>query len=177
MAGTEIFHRIRSCGREFNRDEWHDYLESTNKDKSNRITTTFGSYTFNDHDICITPDVVKIAVKEGSYGYYVEIETAECGNGIWVYGLHYNYGTGGGCWGARWTDKLTDHLGISRGYKSRKEALIDACNNAIGQLNRQMDICTKRDGNNGSLLKRLVQMIKEYKRELKHPAPVELSLF
>ena len=52
------------------------------------------AYEMNDCDVCINPERVFFAMKQGALAWdYAEIEIAEL-NGIWDFG--YSYGGGGG---------------------------------------------------------------------------------
>ena len=168
----EVFHRVRWCNRTFDCDQWSEYCELTRHDSSKKLQGTFGKYTFNDYDICINPDVVELLVKGGSFGYFVNINYAECGNGVWVFGLDYGIGTGGGGFGAAWSDVLvSDSKELHAGYASEVECKLAACQNALEYI-----------GNRGSFAKnsclaRLYDKVKEYEKSLTRPKVVQLELF
>lgn len=175
MAKKEIAHVIRACGRTFDSEQWAEYLNMTRHDESKQIFNTFGQYTFNDCDICINPSFDELTVKGGAWGYYVRIKYAECGNGIWVYGIDYSTGTGGGGFGAAWSDKVNgkDDEWHS-GYKSERECKIAAAEKAIVYLKNAYNL---NDDNRGILVNRLIGMCKDYKRNLERPQVVQLELF
>lgn len=164
---SEIFHTIRACNRQFTGDEWSDYCHLTRNDDSKRIYNTFGRYTFNDCDICINPEIDVISIKEGAWGYYVHIKYAECGNGLWSYGIDYFTGTGGGGYGVSWSDS-TEPDRYHRGYHSERECKIAAAEAAISRLGG-----SKGDKN----LAQLIEKVTEYKRSLERPQVVQLELF
>lgn len=49
------------------------------------MRTTFGKYTYNEHKVCINPDVVDIDTT-------TRIEISQCGENAWVYGYTYDWG-------------------------------------------------------------------------------------
>lgn len=164
---SEIFHTIRACNRQFTGDEWSDYCQLTRNDDSKRIYNTFGKYRFNDFDICINPDIDTISVKECAYGYYVRIKYAECGNGLYAYGIDYGTGTGGGGFGVSWADSAEPDR-YNRGYHSERECKIAAAEVAINILGN-----SKGD----KKLAQLIEKVTEYKRGLERPRVVQLELF
>ena len=143
-------------------------------DETKQIFNQFGKYVFNDHDICINADKVRLDVKDGSFGYYVHIKYAECGNGIWVFGLDYSTGTGGGGFGAAWSDNVGDPKTWHSGYPSERDCLLAACDKAMKYLNNAYDV--KQD-NRGILIGKLKDMVTEYKKSLTRPKIVQLELF
>lgn len=124
------FHVIWSAGVEFTQDEWNEYLNAVYAGQRKRITTQYGKYLFNDNDICINYDKQEIMAKPGSYGYYATLEFAECGNGVWVYGIDYCYGNGGGCFGAEWSD-TTDENVRYHGYPSERDCKVAGWQEAL----------------------------------------------
>ena len=119
----EVHHRIICCNRTFDIEEWCKYLDDVRNGRQERITTTFGRFTFNDCDICMNPDTYTLEVEsKNSYGYRVQIYIAECGNGIWVYGIYENHGDGGSFFGASWCGERE-----KGGYQSEKDAKYAAC--------------------------------------------------
>lgn len=171
----EIFHTIRACNRTFDDKEWTEYCEMTRNDSTKRIFNTFGKYTFNDCDICVNPDIEELNLKGGAWGYYVSIKYAECGNGVWVFGLDYSTGTGGGGFGAAWSDttKANSDLWHS-GYASERECKIAAAEKAVKYLKNSYNL---NDDNRGVLVNKLIAMCQEYKRALERPQVVQLELF
>lgn len=171
----EIFHTIRACGRTFDQEQWFKYCDETRKDEMKRIFNTFGKYTFNDNDICINPTVDELNLKGGAFGYYVYIKIAECGNGIWVFGLSYSTGTGGGGFGASWSNKVKGKDDDwHSGYPSERECKIAAAQYAIERLKNSYNL---NEDNRGVLVNKLIEMCKEYKKNLERPQVVQLSLF
>lgn len=164
---SEIFHTIRACNRQFTGDEWSDYCKLTRNDDSKRIFNTFGRYTFNDCDICINPDIDTISVKEGAWAYNVRIKYAECGNGLYAYGIDYCTGTGGGGFGVSWADSAEPDS-YHRGYHSERECKIAAAEAAIIRLG---------DSKGCKKLAQLIANVTEYKRALERPQVVQLELF
>lgn len=165
----KITHRILSAGREFTWDEWSDYLRSVREDSSNAITTTFGKYTFNDHDICLNPDHEDFIVKKGSYGYSASIKYAECGNGLFAYGINYCTGTGGGGYGVHWADKDRGEDDWRVGYRTKEECMMAACDTLLVRL--------ANTNGSGRLFNDLIGMIADYKKQLGRPKVVQLELF
>lgn len=170
----EIFHTIRACGKTFDEDEWSEYCDETRNDETKRIFNTFGKYTFNDCDVCINPDVVDLSIKNGAWGYYVHIKYAECGNGIWTFGLDYSTGTGGGGFSPAWSDKVNDPKSWHSGFASQKECLLAACDKALIYLGNAYDV---KEDNRGVLIGKLKQMVLDYKKGLERPKVVQLELF
>ena len=170
----EVFHRIRCCGRVFTSDEWSKYVNECYKDKSKRIYTTFGKYTFNDNDVCITPDTNTLMVQsKSSYGYKISFRIAECGNGLWVFGLDIFTGDGGYCGGPSWTDDK------EKGFQSERDCRIAACDSALSHLEtmlRYRSGLESEEGLRGKNIQRLMEMVKEYKKGLSRPKIVQLSL-
>lgn len=170
---AEVFHRIRCCGKTFTSDEWGEYCKMTRYEEGRRIYTSIGKYTFNDHDICMNPDTMTIKVDvKNAYGCGVQIRVADCGNGLWVYGLAVNTVDGGYCGGPAWTDDP------SRGYASERECRIAACNSALTHIGNALKHKSGMGGEGrGSKLKRLAEMVDDYKKSLSRPKIVQLSLF
>ena len=110
------FHVIRCAGIEFTQDEWGDYFDAVWHGKREPIITTFGKYQFNDNDICINPDKQSIVAKCGVNGYNMTLSWAECGNGLWSFGISYNLGTAGGCYGVSWADLQGNEKSWRNGY-------------------------------------------------------------
>lgn len=167
----EKVHRIRSAGREFTRQQWYDYLDSCRGDDRNLIVTNVGGkFIFNDHDICINPDVDEIVAKSGAFGYYVHIKTAYCGNGLWSYGIDYSTGTGGGGFGVSFADKKSGEDKDWRvGYPSERECKVAAAQCAIRQLHPY--------NGNDKLVNKLKELVEEYIKDFKRPKYVQLELF
>lgn len=165
---ADIFHTIRCCNRKFTSKEWNDYCAETYKESGKRIVTSIGKYDFNDCDICLNPTVISLVAHGGAYGYCVTLKWCDCGNGRWSYGLDYSCGTGGGGFGCSWADGSGDTNSIYKGYPSEKEAIIAACDAAIKWIGDPKDDAKK---------KRLLEMVKEHKKSIGRPAPVQLSLF
>ena len=165
---NEVHHRIRHLNRTFTFDEWAEYCDRTRKDESQRIQTTIGKYTWNDHDICINPEEWTITAKAGAYGYYATIKWAECGNGVWAFGLDYSTGTGGGGFGVWWADKA-DIKVSNKGFESEKECKRFALRYALTRI-------LPFDGNN-KMVDRLRAKIQEELDKLQKPQYIQLELF
>ena len=150
------FHKIRCCNREFTQDEWTAYLTAVYKGERERIVTTFGKYLFNDCDICLNPDKQEIVAKNGSSMYSVTLKWAECGNGLWSFGIDYNLGTAGGGFGVSWAD-------LQGNEKSWRKAL-----KYIG--NHEHNART-------SPPEKLREMIEDEIKRLTRPQVVQLELF
>lgn len=172
---SEIFHTIRACNRQFTEDEWSDYCQLVRNDDSKRISNTFGKYRFNDCDICINPEIEVISIKEGAWGYYVRIKYAECGNGLYAYGIVYSTGTGGGGFDVSWVDNKGYPSRAEKGYHSERECKIAAADCALRMLAVRGEV--KMNGMENKLLRQLVQKVMEYKRGLERPQVVQLELF
>ena len=166
---SEIFHKCRHLGIEMTREEYWAYLRECEKDSTKRIRTQIGRYIFNEHDICLNPERERISVSDGTWGWYVDIMTAECGNGVWVYGLQYNLGDGGGCFGASWADRRTDRTRYDW-HESERE-----CKASAGRcMLRYIDNHTE---DKKGMLSKLRRKVEEYVRSMERPQVVELSLF
>ena len=167
---AEIFHECRSAGRVFTQKEWGDYCDMTRHDEAKELRTQIGKYTFNVFDICLNPEMMSLVVDGKSYGYYVMIKWAECGNGIWSSAIDYSCGTGGGGSGVSYTDRLVGEKYDHRaGYRSEVDAKVAACDKALTILNGYTS-------NDETKKKRLIKMVEDYKRSIK-PRYVQLELF
>ena len=165
------FHVIRCAGIEFTQDEWGAYLNAVYKGERERINTTFGRYTFNDSDICINPNKQQLVAKAGSYGYDVTLKWAECGNGLWSFGIDYNLGTGGGGYGVSWADITGNEKSWRNGYPSEQECKVAGWRKALTYI-----------GNHGhnarvSPANKLKQMIEDEIKALTRPRIRQLELF
>lgn len=49
------------------------------------MRTSFGKYIFNEHKVCLNPDIVKIQE-------WTRVEVAQCGEDAWVHGYTYDWG-------------------------------------------------------------------------------------
>lgn len=163
------FHICRSADIEFTQDEWSQYLNAVYAGERERITTQYGQYIYNEHDICLNPSKQEIASKGGAYGYSVTIKWAMGGNGIWAYGLDYECGTAGGGFGVSWTD-TTDESLWHHGYASEKDCKVAGMQKAIKVLNHCADP-------NRTQVSRLRLMIEDEIKKLTRPQVVQLELF
>ena len=170
MAQTEIFHECRSAGIKFTQSEWHDYLNAVYKGEREPIKSTFGRYTFNDNDICLTPDKQEISVVPGAYVYSIELSWAECGNGLWSFGITYNLGTGGGGYGVSWADITGNDKSWRNGYPSEKECKVAGWNKALEYVEREKN-------GNATQRAKLRLMIQDELKSLTRPQIVQLELF
>lgn len=160
----KIFHTCYSACRAFTKQQWHDYLE-----KEEKIGKNFGKYIVNDCDICINPDVIHFEVNK--VWCYANIKWADFGNGWFAYGIDCNTNDGGWSFGVSYIDDKCAHLEWRRKYaaRSKKECLIAACELIVNYLTERV----KTD----KRIYRLIQMIKDYKKELSTPKVVQLELF
>ena len=169
MGGKTVFHEIRTARMLFDEDEWADYCYRCRKDDSNAIRTQIGKYLWNDNDICLNPDVMSLVVDGKSYGYYVTLKWADCGNGFWSSAIDYGYGIGGGGSGVSYADRLVSEKYDHRaGYRNEIDAKIAACDEALTALSHANDKSGK--------LQRLIRMVEDYKKSIK-PKVVQLDLF
>lgn len=167
----EIFHECRSAGRTFTRDEWADYCRESRFDDGKRIRTQIGKYLFNDCDICLNPEVMTLQVKaKNSFEFYVMIEWADCGNGLWSYGLKYADSNGGGGFGVAFADRQGDGNDWRHGYPTEQECKRKACECALHRLEHSGE-------KDKAEVKRLMQMVRDYMKSLGRPQPVQLELF
>ena len=168
---NEVFHECRVAGRTFTREQWGEYCRETRIDPSKRIVTHIGKYDFNDCDMCLNPEVMTLAVDRSSYGYYVTLKWADCGNGLWAYAIDYCTGTGGGGYGVCWADHLADGSGFRHrgGYRSEQDAILAACDEAVIRLQQS-------GHDNEEKTKRLIRMVEDYKKQIR-PRYVQLELF
>lgn len=173
----KVHHRIKHLNRNFTFEEWCEYCNASHIDDSKRIRTKIGKYTFNDCDICLNPETLTIQSKGGSFGYYVTFKWADCGNGLWAFGLDYSTGTGGGGFGVSWADPNEDKNWL-KGYPSELECKLAMADTALRYLNKQANWnpadTTRRINTN-----RLIQMVEEWKETLivHKPKYVQLELF
>lgn len=144
-------------------------------DDSKSIRTKIGKYTFNDCDICLNPETLTIQSKGGAWGYNVTLKWADCGNGLWAFGLDYNFGTGGGCYGVSWTDHSE---GNTKGYPSELECKMAAADEAIEMLKQQAN-WNPADTSRRNNVNRLILMVEEWRESLqpKKPKYIQLDLF
>ena len=148
-------------------EEWWHFLRECEQDETRRTRTQYGRYIFNENDICLNPDKETVSVQDGPFGYSLTIKMAECGNGIWVYGLSYCCGGGGGSFGASWACRDSDRK-LYDWAESEKECRLSALRKAVSYI-----------GYRGDEPKRikLLNKIAEYIKQLERPQVVELSLF
>lgn len=165
------FHVIRSAGVEFTQEEWGAYLNAVYKGERQRISTTFGKYTFNDNDICMNPDKQVITAKAGAYGYEVTLNYAECGNGLWSFGIDYNLGTAGGGFGVSWADITGNDKSWRNGYPSEQECKLAGLRKALTVIGNHVHNARV------SQKERLKEMINDEIKKLTRPKIIELSLF
>ena len=165
------FHVIRCAGIQFTQDEWSEYLGAVYKGQRERIVTTFGKYQFNDADICINPDKQSIVAKNGGYGYNVTLSWAECGNGLWSFGIDYNLGTGGGGYGVAWADMQGDEKSWRNGYPSEQECKVAGWRKALTYIDNHQH----NDRTNPA--EKLKQLIEDEIKRLTRPQIVQLELF
>ena len=174
---NEVFHRIRHLGRNFTSEEWGKYCEASRLDDSKRIRTKIGKYTFNDCDVCLNPETLTIQSKGGNWGYYVTLKWADCGNGLWAFGLDYSTGMGEGGFDVSWTDHNEDKEWL-KGYPSELECKLAAAETAIRYLKKRAnwnpDDTSRRNNTN-----RLILMVEEWRESLqpKKPKYIQLDLF
>lgn len=164
----EIFHTMRSTGRTFTQQQWHEYLDGIYHGDGKPLTAKFGEFVFNVNDICLNPEKHHISVKDGGYGYYVDLNVAECGNGLWSFGLSYSVGTAGGGFGVSWADSA-DGDEWRRGYKTKTACLQAACDRVIMRL--------EASGAKDTKARQLREKVVEFRKELTRPKVVQLELF
>ena len=170
MAKQKPFHVIRSAGVEFTDEEWAAYCQAIRREEREPIITTFDKYQFNDCDICITPDRETIAATGGAYGYNVELKLAYCGNGLWSFGLNFNFGTCGGGFGASWADRQGDEKDYRNGYPSEHECKVAGWKKSLVYLDGY-------SGGNDTQKSKLRLMIQDEIKRLTRPQVVQLELF
>lgn len=165
----EVFHTIRHLGRTFTSEQWSDYCAECRKDEGKRIRTKIGKYIWNDFDICLNPDTYFYTLdKNKPYGYNVTIKIAECGNGVWAFGMDYNTGTGGGGFGVSWADKADTKI-WNKGFESEKECKRFALRYVISRLHPY--------NGNEQKIERLKALLQKEVDTLQRPQYVQLSLF
>lgn len=167
---AEIFHEIRTAGRKFTQEQWGDYCNRSRNNPDELIHTTIGKYVWNDNDICLNPESVNLEVKQASIGWYAHIRYADCGNGLWSFGISYGTGNGGGSYGVSFADK-DKGKGWRRGYHTKDECLVAACDELLERFATVYD----RDRNDN--YRKLVSMVQDYKRSIGRPKVVQLELF
>lgn len=163
----EVVHTIRHLGRTFNQEQWSEYCAACRQSDENRIRTTIGKYIWNDCDICLNPETWTISVKDGAYGYWVCIEWAECGNGVFAFGMRCNTGTSSSSFGVSWADKADTKL-WNKGFESEKECKRYALRYALTRI---------IDTEGGKMVMRLREKIQKELHKLERPQYVQLSLF
>ena len=165
----EIFHVCRSAGREFTQEQWGEYCTQTRYNPEKRIYTTIGKYTFNEHDICMNPEVMTFQVDNKYYGYYVSLKWCDCGNGLWNYGVDYGTGDGGGGFSPSYAAKDEEREWM-KGYPSERECLRAACDCAKSRLEHAYHQGDPK-------VNRLWRMVDEYQKSISRPKVVQLELF
>ena len=111
-----IHHSCKCTGQNFTFEEWGKYLHLEDRPK---IVHQYKEFGFNICDVCLTPNV---KIKWTNKTLTFEVATAQSDNGRWDFGLHYNFGTQGGCSGAHYVDTPTG------GYNTEKGAINAALN-------------------------------------------------
>ena len=162
-----IFHHIKHLNKSFTAEAWQEYCSETLKDESKRIQTKIGKYIWNDCDICLNPESWLIETKHGANGYSLEISWAECGNGIFAFGISYNCGTEGGSFGVSWADKADTKV-WNKGFESEKECKRFALRYALTRLIPKKD---KKE------IEKLRAKVQEELDKLQKPQWVQLELF
>lgn len=170
MESREFFHECRSAGRKFTQDEWWAYLRQVDENPDAEIQTRFGDYVFNVHDICLNPDKVRIEAEKGCFGYWCEIKYAECGNGLWSFGISYCTGTGGGGYGVAYADEHGDPSKWRFGSLTLNEGLVAMCDYLVKRV-------IQNSGAPKDKLNKLNDKIMEYRRSIGRPTVVQLELF
>lgn len=171
MSKKKPWHVIRCAGIEFTQDEWEEYLTAVYKGERERIVITIGKYQFNDSDICINPDKQEIVAKNGCPGYNVSLKWAECGNGLWSFGIDYNLGTAGGGFGVSWADLQGNEKSWRNGYPSELKCKIAGLSEALKYIgNHEHNART-------SPAEKLRKMIENEIKRLTRPHVVQLELF
>lgn len=163
------FHVIRSAGIEFTEEQWADYCQATRKNDLDKIKRTFGKYTFNDFDICLTPDKKIFTTKGGACGYNATLEIAGCGNGLWSFGCDIFLGTEMQSFGASWTDKPNESY--CNGFPSQKECEIAGWRFILERIGE-----VKKNARKSPKMQ-LRQMIENELKRLTRPQVVQLDLF
>lgn len=161
----KIFHTCYAIGRAFTKEQWHDYLND-----EERIKKQVGKYIVNDCDIVLNPEVVHFEIHK--VWCYANITWADFGNGWFSFGIDATaYNGGSCCFGVSYIDDECAHLEWKRrsAARSKKECLMAACDLLVSQL-------ISHDTTHPNT-KRLIQMIKDYKKELSRPKVVQLELF
>lgn len=141
--------------------------------------TTCDRFHWNDCDVCLNPEVMSLVAVNGGYGYSVTIKWAECGNGLWAYGIDYNTGTGGGGFGVSFADKPFkegEKPDYRTGYPTEKDCKIAACKRAI-KLVKNSGYWNTEEGDSRRInTDRLLKMIDDYMESI-NPKYVQLELF
>lgn len=162
--GKKIFHTCYAAHRAFTKEQWHNYLEN-----EVRIRQQVGKYIVNENDIVLNPDEVHFEVHK--VWCYANISWADFGNGWFAYGISTCHNHGGRSFGVSYIDDECAHLEWKRrnAARSKKECLMAACDFLVSILTsyNRMPPNTQR----------LIQMIKDYKKELSTPKVVQLELF
>lgn len=176
---SKVFHTIRHLNRTFTENEWAEYCKKSREDSINNIVTAIGEYYWNDCDICLNPKQQTITAKRGGfYGYNVTLKWADCGNGLWSFGIDYNTGTGGGGYEVAFADITGNEKSRHNGYPSELECKLAMADAAIKLLEKSGHYdpadTTRRNNTN-----RLIKMVEEWRDSLqpKKPKYVQLELF
>lgn len=173
MTRKRVHHRCRCTGETFSVEEWGVYCKAHS---SEEIVYTFGTFGFNIHDVCMTPNV---PVKWVKGQYYFEIRTAQSPNGRWEHGYSYNSGISSCSHPVVFVSKSGE------GFPSEKEAVYDALNYLESRCIREIDECRDRveyddDGeliNNSSVVLRLNKALFQIGKYKDIFDPNQMSLF
>lgn len=180
---AEIFHTIRCTAKTYTEEEWSEHCRAKAHDgvMFPVVHTTCDRYHWNDHDICLNPEVMTLVLKKGGIGWRVMIMWADCGNGLWSFGIDYATGTGGGGFGVSFADKPYDGTKIDwrTGFTSELECKLTACRAAIARV-RDSGYWNSEEGDDKrKLTDRLIKMVEDYMLSINPPKPryQQLELF
>lgn len=154
---AEIHHTIKSIGKSFTFREWIKWNEENRANGGHtRVVYECNGYEFNDCDVCLNPDTIKVYE-------HTTIMVAEMEKGKWVEGVYCLHYTSPCCWS-------------ELNYSSRDKAIEAALQRIIDHY--ESDIKWFADNSNYTSDKRWAQgAIEAVRQELGKRKFKQLTLF
>lgn len=148
--------------------QWSEWCKNHDSDY---IVLKKDNFTFNIHDVCLTPHVM---VEWSKKPCRIKITTAQSTNGKWSYGYDYDiYYTGGGA-GAFFVKES------NKGYPTEKEAVYAALLFLEEKIKRELEIRSESRGDEievSNICTGMKSTLKEISSFKELFNPIQLSLF
>lgn len=137
---SKIYHLCRCTGQRFSFEEWCAYTKGHN---SNEIQMTFGDFSYNIHDVCLTPHT---PVNWRNKTCLIKVKTAQSPCGRWDSGFDVTLRSCSSLRGCRFIDDP------AKGYATEKESIYAALLTIKDMVGRELNECGERveyddDGN------------------------------